>query len=103
MNGVKTLRRATQSFTIIFNVRTHPSVNDAYRQRDLSAFVQVSSAAINIHIWIEWIVMENRELSMCDKMLTRNYANLEQVSTKMEVCEAVEEDIRKSCATRRLV
>ncbi|DBA01189.1 TPA: hypothetical protein N0F65_002324 [Lagenidium giganteum] len=83
---------------------TPESVDDAYRQRvnrqrDLSAFVQVSPAAINIHNWIKWIVMENRELSMCDKMLTHNYTNLERVSSKtlkghmMEVCEVVEEAI----------
>ncbi|ETL77627.1 hypothetical protein L917_21431, partial [Phytophthora nicotianae] len=35
-----------------------------------------------IYHWLDWIIMDNRKLSMCEKVKTRKYTRLNRVSTK---------------------
>ena len=39
-----------------------------------------SKKAVNIFSWIEWIVMEQREFSFCEKALVKKYLKLEPIS-----------------------
>ncbi|KAG3244950.1 hypothetical protein PI124_g10312 [Phytophthora idaei] len=48
----------------------------------LDAFVKGDAFSRNIYHWLDWIVMENRELNMCEKVKTRKYTHLSAVSVK---------------------
>lgn len=38
--------------------------------------------AMNVFGWLEWIIEENRELTFCEKVLTRKYTNLKTITVK---------------------
>ncbi|KAE9080676.1 hypothetical protein PF010_g22292 [Phytophthora fragariae] len=46
------------------------------REGSLDAFVKADEFARTVYNWLDWIIMENRELSMCEKPKTRKYTHL---------------------------
>ncbi|KAG1697248.1 hypothetical protein DVH05_016536 [Phytophthora capsici] len=52
------------------------------REGSLDAFVKGDEFSRTIYHWLDWIIMENRELSMCEKVKTRKYTRLNRVSVK---------------------
>ncbi|KAE9265288.1 hypothetical protein PF008_g31896 [Phytophthora fragariae] len=50
------------------------------REGSLDAFVKADEFARTVFSWLYWIIMENRELSMCEKPKTRKYTHLAPLS-----------------------
>lgn len=53
------------------------------RQGSLDAFVKGDDFSRSIHPWLDWNIMEIRELSMCEKVKTHKYTLLSAVSIKV--------------------
>ncbi|KAF4132754.1 hypothetical protein GN958_ATG18052 [Phytophthora infestans] len=52
------------------------------REGRLDTFVKGDEFSRTIYHWLDWISMENRKLSMCEKAKTRKYTRLNRVSVK---------------------
>ncbi|KAF4139215.1 hypothetical protein GN958_ATG03816 [Phytophthora infestans] len=52
------------------------------RGGSLGTLVKGDEFSRTIYHWLDWIIMENRELSMCEKAKTRKYTRLSRVSVK---------------------
>ncbi|OWZ16333.1 hypothetical protein PHMEG_0009890 [Phytophthora megakarya] len=61
-------------------------------------FVQVDPVDREVYDWIEWVVMENRELSFCEQTLVRKNSKLSPISTKTLVLhmERLSDDVRNT-------
>ena len=61
---------------------------------------EVDDASKNIYSWLDWIIMDNHQLSMCEKPRARKYSNLQDISTPtlkkymFAVDEAVREQVK---------
>ena len=58
------------------------SVSTLASNKTVSIVQFVDNLSMNVFQWIEWIVMENRELSFCEKALTRKISNLNKICTR---------------------
>ncbi|ETI41493.1 hypothetical protein F443_13266 [Phytophthora nicotianae P1569] len=50
------------------------------RKGSLDLYIKGDDFSCNVYYWLDWIIMENRELSICEKIKTRKYTNLKPLS-----------------------
>ncbi|GMF11141.1 unnamed protein product [Phytophthora lilii] len=72
------------------------------RKGSLDSFVKGDDFSRNVYHWLDWIVMENRELSMCEKTKTRKYTHLKPlcVNTLKKHMFELESVVQASIKTR---
>ena len=65
-----------------------------------------SKKAVNIHSWIQWKIMENREYEFVEKEFTRKYSSLESITVSTlqkyiaKLTQLVETEIKLSLPTK---
>ncbi|OWZ04620.1 hypothetical protein PHMEG_00023448 [Phytophthora megakarya] len=60
-------------------VRRHGETDE---DGSLDVFVKTNDFSLTMYPWLAWTIMENRELSMCEKNKTRKYTSVKPVSVK---------------------
>ncbi|ETK76365.1 hypothetical protein L915_17209 [Phytophthora nicotianae] len=77
------------------------------KPRCLDSYVKSDDSSRNVYHWLDWIIMENRELSMCEKIKTRKYTHLKPLSVNtlkkhmLELETVVQTSIRPNLKERR--
>lgn len=78
------------------------------REGSLDFFVKGDDYSHTVYQWLDWTIMENRELTMCEKVKTRKYTHLKPISTKtlrkhmFALEELVQARVKKQFAGKQL-